>query len=86
MERLLAVLYKHGKLKKTVIARYTNLSYDKNVRYLICLEMLDFIKRQKDDDDFELFDLTTSGMSFCKRKLDGKSELHSKYEENILLE
>lgn len=69
IQKLLSVLYNEGKLKKTVIARKANMSYDNCVLYIDWLHMLDFIRRDIEDEKFEIISLSELGLNFCKRKL-----------------
>lgn len=74
IKKLLSILYNEGKLKKTVLARKSNMGYDNCVLYIDWLHMLDFIKRSMDDEKFEIISLSELGRSFCKRKLVGFNE------------
>ena len=69
MMRLIITMYESGKEKKTNIARNSKMGYDKCIPYLNCLEFLDFIKKSVDEDGYELYDLTSQGLDFYKRKL-----------------
>lgn len=69
LKRLLRYLRYDGKEKKTNIAMKCHLSYDKLILYLEWLEMLDFIKREQDEDRFERISLNERGMEFYTRKL-----------------
>jgi predicted transcriptional regulator len=69
IKKLLNILYNEGKLKKTVLARKSNMGYNNCILYVDWLHMLDFIRRDVDDERFEIISLSELGRSFCKRKL-----------------
>ncbi len=81
IERLLVTVYESGREKKTKLARNANLSYDRCVSYLECLESLDFVKKHN-DGKHDVYDLTANGISLCKRKL---SDSFEKSESNNFL-
>ena len=67
--RLVTFLYYNARMKRTVIATRCNLSYDKCVRYLNWLEMMEVIERLIDVDGFETIVLSQRGYDLYKRKL-----------------
>ena len=76
IERLVRLLYYHNKLKKTHISTKCNLSYDKCRRYLDWMELMDLIKKEKNNEGFELVVLTERGsMLYNKKFRDLKKEL-----------
>ncbi|MGI9565574.1 MAG: winged helix-turn-helix domain-containing protein [Nitrosopumilus sp.] len=81
LERIMTVMYEAGKSNKTAISRKSNMSYDKCVKYLSCLEMLDFVKCQKekgeDKKNIYMYDLTLQGIRLCQRRLVAKFDSHS---------
>jgi len=66
--RILKTLYLYGNQKRTVMARLTNMSYDRCVSYIGWLELLGFVKREA-DGKFEMIGLTDLGINFYKTKL-----------------
>lgn len=73
--RLLETLYFYGNQKKTAIARLTNMSYDNCVLYLDWLDLLGFIKKETNDNRFEIIGLTEIGINFYKTKLVSKPSI-----------
>jgi len=67
--RLVTFLYYNARMKRTMIASRCNLSYDKCIRYLNWLEMMEVIERQIDVDGFETIVLSQRGHDLYKRKL-----------------
>lgn len=67
--RLLTVLYESGKIKKTTISRDSKMSYNRCIQYLDWFELLGFIKKEVDEERFEIFYLTDLGITFCRTKL-----------------
>lgn len=74
LERLISNLYQSGMEKKSIIARNSKMSYDNCVLYLEVLEMMDFVKRENNEDGHELLGLTHAGISFYKRKMNQTGE------------
>ena len=76
IERLVRLLYYHSKLKKTHISTKCNLSYDKCCRYLDWMEVMDLIKKEDNEDGFEIVLLTERGSALYNKKFrDLKKEL-----------
>ena len=69
IKNLLNILYNEGKMRKTILARKSNMGYENCIRYIDWLYMLDFIKREPDEERSEIISLSELGISFCKRKL-----------------
>jgi len=69
IKKLLNVLYNEGKMRKTTLARKSNMGYDSCVLYIDWLYMLDLIRRHLDEERTEIISLSELGISFCKRKL-----------------
>jgi len=61
VKRLITLLYHNGNLKKTNIAMKSNMSYDKCMLYLNWLIMIDLIKKEKDDNGFDIISLKDRG-------------------------
>lgn len=68
MERVLSTIYESGRQNRTNIATNSKLAYNKCVRYIGFLEMIDFVRECRDSSSV-VFELTPHGISFCKRKL-----------------
>lgn len=69
VKRVMSLLHHDSKIKKTNIAMKCNLGYDKCVLYLDWLEKMDLIKRENDEDGFEIIILSERGYEFSKRKI-----------------
>jgi predicted transcriptional regulator len=69
IKKLLNILYNEGKMRKTILARKSNMGYDNCVLYIDWLSMLDLIRRNPDEERAEIISLSELGISFCKRKL-----------------
>lgn len=73
LKRIMIVIYEAGRSNKTTISRNSNMSYDKCIKYLNCLEMLEFIKRQKGRSENKkqiyVYDLTVHGIHFVRENL-----------------
>jgi predicted transcriptional regulator len=76
--RIMLCLYDHGGIKKTNIARKTNMAYDNCKSYLDILELIELIKKEKIDNDFEIISLTQTGIRFCKKQLPDKFKIKEK--------
>ena len=68
VRRLVTSLYYNSKMKKTHIATKCNLGYNKCRLYLDWMEMMELIKRETDEDQFEVIVLTEKGKSLHNRK------------------
>ncbi|WP_299291811.1 winged helix-turn-helix domain-containing protein [Nitrosopumilus sp.] len=69
LERVLITLYELGFAKRTIISRNANMSYDKCMRYLDYLEASGFVKHEKDENNFQIYSLTSVGIDMAKKKL-----------------
>jgi predicted transcriptional regulator len=69
VKRLVILLYYSNKMKKTNLAMKCRIAYDKCIRYLNWLEMMDLIERRPDENGFETIVLSESGTDLYKRKL-----------------
>ena len=67
IKRILKYLHNDGKEKKTNIAMKCNMSYDNCVVYLNWLEIMDLIKRETDENGFELISLNHKGEELFKK-------------------
>lgn len=68
VKKLLKLLYYNGGMKKTHIATKCNLSYDKCRMYLNWMDIMDLIKRETDDNKFEIISLNEKGGDLYTRK------------------
>lgn len=71
-------LYENGGIKKTIIARKTNMAYDNCKSYLGVLELIELVKKETNENNFEIICLTPTGIKFCKKQLDKKFEIKQK--------
>ena len=69
VKRLMISLYYDNKMKRTNIAMKCKLSYGNCLLYLNWLEIMDLIKREIDQDGFELISLTEKGRDLYTRQL-----------------
>ena len=69
VKRLVILLHYNSKVKRTHIAMKCKLSYDNCLLYLDWLEIMDLIKREVDQDAFELISLSEKGEDLYLRKL-----------------
>ena len=76
--RIMLCLYENGGIKKTNIARKTNMAYDNCKSYLDILELIELVKKEKNENDFEIICLTQTGIRFCKKQLNKKFEIKQK--------
>lgn len=63
------VLYDNNKMKKTNLAMHSGLSYNNLVLYLNWLDTIDLIKKEVDEDGFELISLSDKGRDLYVQKL-----------------
>ena len=71
VRRIVISLYHHSKMKKTHIATKCSLGYDKCLLYLEWMYAIDLIKKEFDEDDFEIISLTERGSSLYRKKFNG---------------
>lgn len=69
VKKLIVLLHYNGRMKRTNIAMRCNMGYDKCLLYLNWLDLMDLIKKEIDEDGFELIRLTDKGHQFYDRKL-----------------
>jgi predicted transcriptional regulator len=74
IKRLVTSLYYNNKMKKTHIATKCNLGYDKCRLYLDWMEMMDLIKRETDENEYEVIILTEKGKSLHNSKFNDTSK------------
>jgi|SRR5579864_2291616 len=68
IKRVVTSLYYNNRMKKTHIATKCNLGYDKCRLYLDWMEMMELIKRETDENRFEVILLTDKGKSLHNSK------------------
>lgn len=68
VKKLIKTLQENTRMKKTLLATTSRMGYDKCRRYIDWLEMMELIKREINDDDFEEIILTEKGHSLFRRK------------------
>ena len=56
--RIVTLLYRQSRLKKSEIAAKARLGYDKCKRYLQWMEMMDLVSKEINEDDYEVMLLT----------------------------
>jgi predicted transcriptional regulator len=66
-KRLVILLHYNSKIKKTNIAMKCNMSYDNCVVYLNWLEIMDLVRRETDENGFELISLNHKGEELFKK-------------------
>lgn len=74
VKRIITILHDEGNEKKTKISLKAHLSYDKCLSYIEWLELMGLIRKENDDHDSELINLTEKG-----------NELYLKYSENSIV-
>lgn len=67
--RIMSILYNDNEMKKSHIATKGRLGYDKCHRYLNWMEMIDLIKKKKNEDGFETIFLSDRGLSLYSDEL-----------------
>jgi len=75
IRRLVISLYYNSRMKKTHIATKCNLGYDKCRLYLDWMEMMELIKREIDENRFEVIILTDKGKALHNSKFSDTSRL-----------
>ena len=68
VRRLVKSLYYNNRMKKTHVATKCNLGYAKCRLYLDWMEMMELIKKEIDEDRFEVIILTEKGKALHNRK------------------
>ncbi len=76
--RIMLILYANGGITKTTIARKTNMAYDNCKSYVDALELIELVKKETNENNFEIIYLTSTGIRFCKKQLDKKFEIKQK--------
>jgi len=68
VKRIISFLYYNNQFKKTKIAMQCNMAYDKFLLYLDWMDIMDLIKREVDEDGFEVVVLTERGHNLFSTK------------------
>ena len=68
VQKLISILHENTRMKKTLLATSCGMGYDKCRRYIDWLEMMELIKREINNDDFEEIILTEKGRSLFRKK------------------
>lgn len=69
VKRILDLLYREGKSKKTKIAMKCSINHEQVTMYLDWIDMFDFIKKETDEDESEWIALNERGREFYFRKI-----------------
>jgi len=76
VKRIIVFLYYNNHIKRTRIAMQCNMAYDKFLLYLDWMEIMDLVKRETDQDGFEVVGLTERGSNLFSTKFqENKIEL-----------
>jgi predicted transcriptional regulator len=67
VKRIISMLHYHNKMKKSHIATGGNLAYDNCKRYLEWLEMMELVRREANEDGFEVILLTEKARTLYTR-------------------
>jgi len=68
VKRIIVFLYYNNRFKKTKIAMQCNMAYDKFLLYLDWMHIMDLIKREVNEDGFEVVILTERGHNLFSTK------------------
>ena len=68
VKRIIVYLFYNNGFKKTKIAMQCNMAYDKFLLYLDWKDTLDLIKKEIDEDGFEVVSLTERGNNLFLKK------------------
>ena len=68
VKRIIVYLFYNNGFKKTKIAMQCNMAYDKFLLYLDWMDTLDLIKKEIDEDGFEVVSLTERGNNLFLKK------------------
>ena len=74
IRRLVILLYYNNGMKKTHIATKCNLGYEKCRLYLDWMEMMELIKRETNENEFEVIILTDKGKALHNSKFNDTSK------------
>lgn len=66
IRRIIVILYEDGKQKKTKMALKAHISYDKCIRYLNWLDLMDLIRKEEEHNS-EYINLTENGANLYKK-------------------
>jgi predicted transcriptional regulator len=68
VKRVMSALYENARMKKSFLATACNMGYDKCRLYLDWLEMMELVRREDNEDGFEVIILTERGRSLYNKK------------------
>lgn len=78
VRRVITILQCNPRMKKTHIAMKSGLGYDKCMLYLSWMDMMGLIRREKDDEGFQVISLSEMGMNLYRTQFtDGEPALLS---------
>lgn len=66
--RIVTLLHNQGRLKKSEIATKANLGYDKCKRYLQWMEMMELVRKEMNENGFEVLFLTDKSVILYNEK------------------
>lgn len=67
--RIINILYYYNRMKKSHISTQSNLAYDNCRRYLEWMEMMELVKKEINDEGFEVILLTEKARTLYSEKL-----------------
>lgn len=68
VRRIITILQSNPRMKKTHIAMKSGLGYDKCMLYLAWMDMMGLIRREKDEEDFQVISLSETGMNLYRTR------------------
>ena len=67
VKRLVVFLYYNNKMKRTSLATRCNMGYDKCILYLDWMRIMDLIRKEQDNEGYELISLNEKGMEIYEK-------------------
>lgn len=67
VKRLVVFLYYNNNMKRTTLATMCNMGYDKCVLYLDWMKNMDLIRREENQDGYELISLNEKGIEIYEK-------------------
>lgn len=77
VRRVITILQCDPRMKRTRIAMKSGLGYDKCMLYLSWMDMLGLIRREKDEEGFEVISLSDAGMNLYRTQFTDAAALLS---------
>lgn len=68
VKRIIVFLNYNNQIRKTKIAMQCNMAYDKFLLYLDWMDIMELVKRETDDEGFEVLSLTDRGHNLFSKK------------------